>query len=45
MNIYSDCDSKSFFLNDFMDILKNLNDLWHYDDFLNDFLQNIRNFN
>lgn len=45
LNINSNCDTQSLFLNNFVDILDDFDDLWHNDDLLNDLLKDVRNFN
>jgi len=42
-NINSNGHSKSFLLNNFMNILQNFNDLWHDNYFFHNFFQNIGN--
>ena len=45
LNVNSNCYSKSLFFNNFMDVFKNLNNLRHNNDFLNNLFKNVRNFN
>ena len=44
-DINTDCNTQSFFLNDFMNVLQNFNDLWHDNDLFDDLFKNMRNFN
>ena len=44
-DINSNSNSKGLFLNDFVNVFQNLNDLWHDNDFLYDFFENVWNFN
>lgn len=44
-NFNTNCDSQSFFFNDLMNIFQNFNDLWHNNNFFNNFFQNVWNLN
>lgn len=44
-NIDTDCNAKFVSFSDLVNVFKNLYDLRHNDNFLNNFFKNVRNFN
>lgn len=44
-NFDTDGNSKSFFLNDFMNVLEDFNNLWHNNNLFDNFFENVRNLN